>query len=105
MSDADVRREFLWARYGKPERADAATALETLGVTDVRPEDVAAFLYRDRESADAYAAANLENQGLTVLGTYEVGSGVIGVLDLRPEIARLEDHLHQTRARDPHDGA
>lgn len=90
-SAADVRREFLWARYGRPEMVDAANALQTLGISDPTADDVAAFRYRDREAADAYAAANLEHHGLSVLGTYEVDGGVIGVLDLRPQLAKLRE--------------
>lgn len=90
MDDASTRREWMWARYGQPKATDAATALEALGITDVMPEQVTAFLYRDREAAEAYAAANIEYHGLSVLGSYELATGdVVGVLDLRPELTRL----------------
>ena len=83
------RRERMWATYGKPDIVDAVAALQVLGITEVTPTQVIAMRYRDQEAADAYAAANLE-QGLSMLGTYDVPGGVVGVLDLRPEIARLD---------------
>lgn len=89
--DADARRERMWATYGQPEILDAAKALEVLGITEVTADQVGAFKYRDREALGAYAAANLEHHGLSLLGTYDlVPDGVVGVLDLRPELARLD---------------
>lgn len=91
MAEATERRARLWAKYGRPDTVDAAEALKVLSITDVTPDKVTAFRYRDREAADAYASANLELHGLAVLGTYELpAGGVVGVLDLRPELARMD---------------
>lgn len=100
MDEASARRAWMYERYGRPTTTNADSALEALGITDVTPEQVTAFVYRDQEAADAYAAANLEHYGLPVLGTYALAAGgVVGVLDLRPELARL-DALSQQRAKE-----
>lgn len=91
MDDASARRAQMYATYGIPKTTDAASALEALGITDATPDHVVAFIYRDQEAADAYAVANLEHHGLPSLGTYDLATGgVVGVVDLRPELARLE---------------
>lgn len=100
MNDADVRRKQMWDDYGRPVSVDTKAALRLLGITDVDPRDVAAFRYRDREAADAYAAANLEHWGHSTIGSYDLGEhGVVGVLDLRAAIAEMEERLKQERAR------
>jgi hypothetical protein len=98
MDEETARREQMWATYGQPKTTDAASALEALGITDAMPSQVHAFVYRDREAAEAYAAANLEHHGVSMLGTYELDTGeVVGVLDFRPQIAGLEALAMQRR--------
>lgn len=95
----DTRREWMWERYGHPETVDRETALALLGITDVGPDDVAAFRYRDQEAADAYAAANMEHWGHPTLGSCAAETGVIGVLDLREAVADMKRRLADEVAR------
>lgn len=82
-----LNRTQLWATYGQPTRADTAVALRTIGKgQEVHPKDAVAYLYRDQEAADAFAASNLETYGLSTLGSYATHLGVIAVLDLRPSM-------------------
>lgn len=85
-----LTQEEMWAEYGQPTRADTAVALRTIGRRQaVHPNDAVAFLYRDQDAADAFAASNLEKNGLSTLGSYATPLGVIAVLDLRPSQVAL----------------
>lgn len=91
------RRALLIARYGQPAQVDRAGALRLLGLRDaVHPRDVVAFLYRDQAAAGAFAASNAEHQGIPSLGTCLAEGGVVGVLDLRPELARHAQQAGQS---------
>jgi sarcosine oxidase delta subunit len=74
-----LRHAALCARWGRPQRADAAEALRLLGVSDVSPDDVTAFRYASADAAEAFAASNLENYGYRSLGIKVADDGVIGV--------------------------
>src|SRR5205807_9953271 len=85
------RRAMLAARHGLPAPADPGDALRLIGArAQVHPRDVVAFVYRDDAAADAYAASNADHYGLPLLGRAApaAGGGVVGVLDLRPELTR-----------------
>jgi hypothetical protein len=82
------RRRRLIAEHGNTHSADTAAALRLIGKRDqVHPRDAAAFAYRDRAAADAYAASNAEHNGIPSLGTAVKGDEIIGVLDLRGTLA------------------
>jgi hypothetical protein len=88
----EERQAILAARYGAPRWADRSAALRLLGLRgQVHPRDVAAFAYRDRAAADAWARSNLDHHGYPSLGTVIAGGEVIGVTDLRPARAEPTD--------------
>jgi antitoxin (DNA-binding transcriptional repressor) of toxin-antitoxin stability system len=96
-----LTRWELAEKYGQPEHFSEAEALRMLGRTDVSPGVVYASRYRDREAAEAYAAANLEHHGHPSLGMiYLAGEGWggdegwVGVIDLRPAIEKLKRERH-----------
>ena len=79
-----ARHRALVARYGKPESADTAAALKLIPAgPGIDPRDAQAFLYGSREAAEAFAASNLEHQGLPSLGITKTAAGWIGVVDIR----------------------
>lgn len=87
--DHEQRRRQLEDAHGRPVLAGAGDALRLLGLRDrVHPLDVIAFVYRDQAAADAWAASNADHYGHPCLGTIPVDGGVLGVLDLRPALAR-----------------
>lgn len=91
------RRAALVAAYGCPVRVPGGHALRILDARSrVHPRDVVAFLYRDRAAAEAWAAANAEHYGHPSLGITPAEGGVLGVVDLRPDLAR-----HGVPATDP----
>jgi hypothetical protein len=90
-------RDWLLAVYGVPRRVPGPDALALVGRRgDVHPRDVMAHLYRDQAAADGWLGANLARFGHPQLGTAPAGDGVVGVLDLRPELDR-----HGVAATDP----
>jgi hypothetical protein len=83
------RRALLVARHGLPAQVPAAAALRLLGRrAEVHPNDAVAFAYRDQAAADAYAESNAQHQGIPSLGSRPVDGAIVGVLDLRPALAR-----------------
>jgi hypothetical protein len=96
MAEALTRRE-LAERYGS-EHFDEATALRMVGHAEIPVSVVYASVYRSREAAEAYAAANLEHYGHPSLGIIQLigeewagrNGHFVGVTDLRPAIAAAE---------------
>lgn len=87
-----LRRTELIRDHGKPRTVtDLRLALTLiLAPPDVSERDVFASVYRDREAADAWLASNLEHHGHPCLGRYLLPGGqILGVLDLRPSLARM----------------
>ena len=86
LEPADVMRE-RW----KPKMVDAATALQTLGVSDLPADLVVAFRYPSVDAAEAFARANLIRNGLPTVGIVATADGgAIGVVDLRPQLVALQ---------------
>lgn len=96
--DHAARRAWLAELFGLPRRFAAAEALRLLGLRhQVHPRDVVAWAYPDRGAADAWADSNWEHYRHPRLGCLPVeGAGVVGVTDLRPELA-----AHGCEATDP----
>lgn len=87
-----ARHAALAERHGRPEMVDPSAALRLAGKRDaVHPDDAAAFIHRTRESFDAYAESNRENNGYTTYGPVEVSGGFLGVVDMRPGLPRPTD--------------
>lgn len=103
VHDEDTCREQRRTRYGIPAVMDREAALAIVGRTgQVDPADVVAMLYRDREQAAAYAWANRVHYGLTTWHNsawdrHGHGEPLVGVIDLRPAIERLEAASHADR--------
>jgi hypothetical protein len=93
VDDAHLaRHQALVARHGKPETTDRAAALRLLGKrSEIHPYDVVAYIYASRESAEGFAASNLEHHGYPSLGITETAQGWLGIIDLRPGSVRVTD--------------
>ena len=86
-----ARRDRLIEQHGVPERIDLDAALGMIGrPAGVTPDDVWASIYRDAAAADAWLGSNLEHHGHPTLGRHQLPDGrVVGVLDLRPQLAAV----------------
>jgi hypothetical protein len=90
-----ARRDRLTAEHGRPVAIAASDAL-ALAMTALVPvdptvtaDDVYASVYRDEEAADAWLESNLVHNGHPALAKVPLPDGrVIGILDLRPALAR-----------------
>jgi hypothetical protein len=92
-----ARRAALIERYGEPKPLGAADALALAAASGVHIDasvtayQVHASLYRDAAQADAWLASNLEHYGHPTLARATLPDGrVVGILDMRPAIARAE---------------
>jgi len=86
-----ARRNALAALHGIPEVIDPTDALELAGITVVTADEVYASVYRDAAAADAWMGANLTQYGHPALARVPLADGrVIGILDLRPALRKLE---------------
>jgi hypothetical protein len=87
MSGAELRARYPTVTTYR----DTAAALKLVGANldGIAPDDAHASLYPSREAAEAFAASNLEHHGHPSLGIAEVDGGWVGVLDLRPAIAKM----------------
>lgn len=88
-----MQKHELWAKYGKPVQISASQALEIMGRTAPGLENCAvAFKYPSQEAAQAFAKANLENNGLPSLGIMysELFASWIGIVDLRKAVEVME---------------
>jgi hypothetical protein len=66
---------------------DSARVLRYLGLRDqIHPFDVVAFVYPDRACFDASAKRDRELYGNDVLGPWETEAGLVGIVDMRPQM-------------------
>ena len=98
--DFATRRARLISLHGIPERIDLGEALTAIGQPEgITPRDVWASIYRDQAAADAWLGSNLAHHGHPTLGRAHLADGrVIGVLDLRPELARSRERVAEMMA-------
>lgn len=98
MTVADVERESLRARYGRPVRITDEVQVRALLDLRARAElgsgrKVAVFRYPSVASAEAYKEFNrLRFPGTRVLGPYDTVLGPVCVLDLGPADRRVAGH-------------
>jgi hypothetical protein len=95
MAEHKARRDRLTAEYGLPAAIAAgdALALAMAALIPVDPtataDDVWASIYRDEDAADAWLESNLVHNGHPALAKVPLPDRrVIGILDLRPALAR-----------------
>lgn len=96
MAERSVRRAALAAAHGMPEALAASDALALARTArvpvsaDVTADDVFASIYRDEPAADAWLQSNRVHNGHPTLATVPLPDGrVVGILDLRPSLAKL----------------
>ena len=98
QAEHEARRSRLIGRYGEPERIDAADALALANAARVPVDPTAAVvdlwasIYRCDVAADAWLESNRVHNGVPTLAKVPLGDGrVIGILDLRPALARSRE--------------
>lgn len=82
----------LWERYPPPPVLDARStrmALQLAGLAGVEPNQVFAACHRSAESAEVYAAANMEHYGLPTLAMFPADGGMVSIVGLRSELGRF----------------
>lgn len=90
-------------------RTDTAAALRRAGLRDeIHPLDAVAFIYPDREYFEASAKRDRENHHNDVHGPFETEDGLLGIVDMRPQLRqqgvacthpRLPDDYAPAKAR------
>lgn len=69
---------------------DSARVLRAVGLRDqIHPQDAVCFTFPDRATFEASAKRDREIHGNDVHGPYETEGGVIGVVDMRPQLRRI----------------
>ncbi len=89
MTDLDLEREALWARYGRPSQFGIDRALHLLGEDPSVTENRIGFRYTCMDEAERYSTLNRERFGHSVIGPRETQDGVIAVLDFGDAVAEL----------------
>jgi hypothetical protein len=95
IAEHKARRDRLTAEHGQPVAIAASDAL-AMAMTALIPvdptvtaDDAWASIYRDEDAADAWLESNLVHNGHPALAKVPLPDGrVIGILDLRPALAR-----------------
>ena len=95
QADAERRAELI-KHHGQPDVIAADTALGLArdeGLADgVTPDQVHAAIYRDKAASDAWLESNRVHHGHPALARFELPDGrVVGILDLRPALARAAE--------------
>jgi len=68
-------------------RLDSARVLRHLGLRDqIHPLDAFVYAFPDREAYEESAKRDRELYGNDVLGPYETEAGVVGIVDIRPQL-------------------
>jgi hypothetical protein len=71
----------------RAERTDTAAALRLAGKRDeIHPLDAVAFLYPDRAYFEASAGRDREIHHNDVHGPYVTDAGLLGIVDIRPQL-------------------
>jgi hypothetical protein len=71
----------------KAQRTDTAAALRTAGLREeIHPIDAVAFIYPGRAYFDRSAARDREIHGNDVHGPFETEAGLLGIVDMRPQL-------------------
>jgi hypothetical protein len=84
-----ARQAQLIEQHGTPEHIGRQSALVIARVTGVNPDETYAHVYRDEAAADAWLGANWDNYGHPTLARVALPDGrVLGILDLRPALAK-----------------
>ena len=75
-------------------RTDTAAALRLAGKRgEIHPDDAVAFIYPDRAYFDAAAQRDREIHHNEVIGPFDTPEGLMGIVDLRPQLALSGDRI------------